>query len=112
MADTSEQKQIVKYLPLTETTYYIMLALLEPMHGYAVMQKIAEITEGWVEVGPGTLYGVFSNLEKEKLITKVSEEDRRKTYALTPRGLDVLRQQLSRYQLMTKLGSQRLDQKM
>ncbi len=70
------------------------------------MQKIAEITAGMVEVGPGTLYGVFSNLEKEKLITKVSEEERRKIYSLTPRGMEVLRQQLSRYQLMTKLGSQ------
>ena len=106
-----DKKRIDGYLPLTETTYYIMLALTEPMHGYAVMQKIAELTEGMVEVGPGTLYGVFSNLEKEKLITKVSEEERRKIYTLTPGGLEVLRQQLSRYQLMTKLGSQRIDQK-
>jgi len=25
-----------KYLPLTEATYYIMLTLSEPLHGYAV----------------------------------------------------------------------------
>jgi DNA-binding PadR family transcriptional regulator len=105
------EMKIEKYLPLTETTYYIMLALIEPMHGYAVMQKVSELTEGQVDVGPGTLYGVFSTLEKEKLIIKVSEEARRKIYSLTPRGLEVLRQQLSRYQLMTKLGSQRLNQK-
>jgi DNA-binding PadR family transcriptional regulator len=110
MTNETDQKRIMKYLPLTETTYYIMLALVEPMHGYAVMQKVAEITEGKVEVGPGTLYGVFSNLEKEKLIIKVSEEERRKIYSLTPSGMEVLRQQLTRYQQMTKLGSQRIDQ--
>ena len=97
------------YLPLTEATYYIMLALVEPMHGYAVMQKVSELTDNQVEIGPGTLYGVFSTLEKEKLIEKVSEEARRKTYALTPFGMDVLRQQLARYQLMTTLGSQRVE---
>jgi DNA-binding PadR family transcriptional regulator len=98
-----------KYLPLTESTFYIMLALVEPMHGYAVMQTVSELTEGQVEIGPGTLYGVFSTLEKEKLIEKVSEEARRKTYALTPLGMDVLREQLARYQLMTTLGSQRVE---
>ena len=103
-----KKEKVIKYLPLTETTYYIMLALLEPLHGYAVMQKIAEITDGEVEVGPGTLYGVFSTLEKEDLILKVSEEERRKTYTLTPTGKEVLWRQLTRYRMMTRLGDQYL----
>ena len=32
-----------KSLPLTETVYYILLALTEPAHGYAVMQKVEEL---------------------------------------------------------------------
>ena len=32
-----------KYLPLTEATYYIMLTLIEPLHGYAVMQKVEKM---------------------------------------------------------------------
>jgi len=77
---------INKYLPLTESTYYIMLTLIEPLHGYAVMQKVEEISKGTVKVGPGTLYGAFTALEKEKLIVKVKEEKRRKSYVLTPKG--------------------------
>ena len=87
-----------KYLPLTESTYYILLTLTEPLHGYAVMQKVAEIRPGTVDVGPGTVYGAFSTLEKEGLIEKVSEENRRKSYRLTPEGTEVLATQVQRLQ--------------
>ncbi len=93
-----------KYLPLTEATYYIMLTLVEPLHGYAVMQKVEKISEGTVKVGPGTLYGVFTTLEKEDLIVKVKEEERRKIYTLTDKGKEVLLSQINRLGIMTKSG--------
>ncbi|MFC1971055.1 PadR family transcriptional regulator [Chloroflexota bacterium] len=93
-----------KYLPLTESTYYIMLTLVEPLHGYVVMQKIEEISKGTVKVGPGTLYGAFTALEKEGLIVKVKEEDRRKSYVLTPKGKKVLENQIKRLVIMTQNG--------
>lgn len=93
-----------KYLPLTEATYYIMLTLIEPLHGYAVMQKVEKISEGTVKVGPGTLYGVFTTLEKEDLIVKVKEEERRKIYTLTDKGKEVLLSQINRLGIMTKSG--------
>ena len=95
---------INKYLPLTESTYYIMLTLVEPLHGYAVMQKIEETSNGAVKIGPGTLYGAFTALEKEKLIVKVKEENRRKSYVLTPKGKKVLINQIKRLQIMTQNG--------
>jgi DNA-binding PadR family transcriptional regulator len=98
-----------KYLPLTEATYYIMVALVEPRHGYAVMQKVAEISGGTVKIGPGTLYGAFLNLEKEKLIVKVSEAERRKSYTLTPKGREVLLKQLERLGNMIKNGADFLN---
>jgi len=97
-------KEIDKYLPLTEATYYIMLALVEPLHGYAVMQKVGDISLGQVKLGPGTLYGAFSTLEKDKLIIKVAEQDRRKSYTLTPKGKAVLRLQIERLEIMTRNG--------
>ena len=93
-----------KYLPLTEATYYIMLSLIEPLHGYGVMQKVEEISQGTVSVGPGTLYGAFSTLEKEKLILKIKEEARRKCYTLTPKGKQVLLSQIERLEIMTGNG--------
>ena len=98
------QNDTDKYLPLTEATYYIMLALIEPLHGYAVMQKVEQISQGIVKIGPGTLYGVFSTLEEAGLIFKVKEEDRRKTYTLTPKGKKVLLSQIKRLEIMSRNG--------
>jgi DNA-binding PadR family transcriptional regulator len=100
---------INKYLPLTESTYYIMLTLIEPLHGYAVMQKIEEISKGTVKVGPGTLYGAFTSLEEEGLIVKVKEENRRKSYVLTPKGKKALMNQIKRLEIMTKNGLYVID---
>ncbi len=93
-----------KYLPLSETTFYTMLCLVEPMHGYALMQKAKEISQGTVQIGAGTLYTIFSNLEKEEMIKMVSEADRRKTYALTSKGRHVLLQQIQRLEIMAKVS--------
>jgi len=93
-----------KYLPLTEATYYIMLTLIQPLHGYAVMQKVDEISQATVKIGPGTLYGAFGSLEKEGLIVKVGEEDRRKSYTLTPKGRKVLLHQIKNLEIMTGNG--------
>ena len=98
-----------KYLPLTESTCYIMLTLVEPLHGYAVMKKVEEISKGTVKVGPGTLYGAFTLLEKEGLIVKVKEENRRKSYVLTPKGKNVLMNHIKRLEIMTQNGLSVID---
>ncbi|MCL2643746.1 MAG: helix-turn-helix transcriptional regulator, partial [Candidatus Bathyarchaeota archaeon] len=45
---------------LTEAVYYILLSMLEPIHGYAVMQNIEKLTNGRVNLGAGTLYGAIN----------------------------------------------------
>jgi DNA-binding PadR family transcriptional regulator len=86
-----------------------MLTLIEPLHGYAVMQKIEEISKGTVKVGPGTLYGAFTSLEEEGLIVKVKEENRRKSYVLTPKGKKALMNQIKRLEIMTQNGLSVID---
>jgi DNA-binding PadR family transcriptional regulator len=97
-------KSITKYLPLSEATFYILLSLVEPLHGYGVMQKVEAISEGTVTIGPGTLYGAFTSLEKDMLIKMVKEEDRRKSYLLTARGRQVLAEQIRRLEIMNNNG--------
>ena len=97
-------KSINQFLPLTESTAYILLALTKPLHGYGVMQKVDTMSEGTVKIGPGTLYGAFSTLENEKLIVKVGEEDRRKIYTLTDKGREVLNEHLRRLEILMKNG--------
>ena len=97
-------EQTTKYLPLTESTAYILLALSEPLHGYALMQKVEEMSQGTVRIGPGTLYGAFSQLEKEGLIIMVKEADRRKSYVLTAKGGSVLQEHLRRTEILVNNG--------
>ncbi|MBE2190317.1 MAG: PadR family transcriptional regulator [Candidatus Kapabacteria bacterium] len=98
-------KNINQYLPLTESTTYILLALSKPLHGYGVMQKVEAMSEGTVKIGPGTLYGAFSTLESERLIVKVGEEDRRKLYTLTDKGREVLKEHVRRVEILIKNGA-------
>ena len=80
-----------KNLPLTETVYYVLLALTEPAHGYAIMQKVEELSDGQVRLAAGTMYGAIENLLKKKLITSLHSDDpRRKIYVISDLGKKVL----------------------
>ena len=91
-----------RYLPFSEASFYMLAALTEPSHGYAIMQKVETMSGGSVTIGPGTMYGAFTTLEKQKLITKVAEEERRKIYALTDLGRQVLAEQVRRLEIMVQ----------
>ena len=56
------------YVPMTETGFYILLCLRSPNHGYGVVQKVREMTDNEVVLGPGTMYGSLSKMEKDGLI--------------------------------------------
>ena len=78
------------YVPMTETGFYILLCLRSPNHGYGIVQKVKEITDNEVILGPGTMYGSLSKMEKDGLIQFVCEEDKRKIYQITDLGTEVL----------------------
>jgi DNA-binding PadR family transcriptional regulator len=91
-----------KFLPLSEATFYVLLALQQPSHGYAVMQQAEALSGGVVKIGPGTLYGAFATLEKQGLITLLEASDRRKVYQLSDLGREVVQSQIGRLELMLK----------
>jgi DNA-binding PadR family transcriptional regulator len=98
-----------KNLPLTETVYYILLALTEPAHGYLIMQKVEELSAGQVRMAAGTLYGAVENLLKLRYIEPHgSDDNRRKVYKLTEAGEAILRQDYERMQQMLAVTKQRL----
>ncbi len=90
--------------PMTEAMFYILLALLHPGHGYGMMQRIRELSDGRLEMGPGTLYGVLTRMKKEGLIVLTDEQERRKNYVITDAGRRALRQEYRRLQLMVRDG--------
>ncbi|ASN07048.1 PadR family transcriptional regulator [Virgibacillus necropolis] len=85
-----------KLLPLSETMHYILLALREPLHGYAVMQKIEKISNGTVSLAAGTLYGAIENLNKHGWIEPVGNSGRRKIYMITAGGSAILKMEKER----------------
>ncbi|WP_168120887.1 PadR family transcriptional regulator [Paenibacillus sp. HB172176] len=98
-----------KHLPLTETVYYILLALIKPAHGYLIMQKVEELSGGQVRMAAGTLYGAIENLLKLGFIQPVASEDgRRKVYAITGMGLNILQSDMERMKHMINAANDQL----
>lgn len=90
---------------LTEPMYYILLNLIEPIHGYGIMKKIEDSTGGRVKVGAGTLYSLLSRFLKEEIVSIVSIEEGKKTYCLTEKGKGILKEEYNRLKLLVKDGT-------
>ena len=82
--------------PMSEAMYYILLALLHPVHGYGVMQRVRELSGGRLVLGPGTLYTILGRFLEEELIREVSVHGRQRNYRLTEEGLRVYQAELAR----------------
>ena len=81
---------------LTEQMYYVLLALTEERHGYGIMQVTAQLTNGRVNIGAGTLYALLARFEKEGLIRAAREKEKRKYYLLTDEGRKILENEFDR----------------
>ncbi|MBR5093961.1 MAG: PadR family transcriptional regulator [Oscillospiraceae bacterium] len=93
-------------LALTEPTYYILLALYEPQHGYGIMQRVEELSRGRVRLAAGTLYGALNSMTEKGWIRLLPVEDgsRKKEYTLTEQGLYVLKRELDRLMELVENG--------
>lgn len=84
------------YVPMTETSFYILLCLQKANHGYGIVQRVEKMTEGEIKLAPGTMYGSLSKMEKDGLIIFIREEEKRKIYEITELGKEVLQLELKR----------------
>lgn len=91
--------------PMTEAMYYVLLALMHPNHGYQLMHAITEVSNGRLKMGPGTLYGVLSRMQKDDLILLTEDDGRRKTYQITQEGEQALRTEYSRLKSLIQDGN-------
>lgn len=93
---------------MTETCFYILLSMKQERHGYNVIQHVREITNGEVIISPGTMYGTLAKLEGNQLICLIKEEEKRKTYYITPLGEEILKIEYMRikrlYQIINENG--------
>ena len=92
---------------LTEVTFYILLSLFTPKHGYAIMQFIEEKTGGRLSLGAGTLYGALTTLEDKGWIERHSNnEGRKKEYLITSLGKEIAEKELERLRELEKTASE------
>lgn len=98
MKDT--EKLLKSYLPMTETAFYILLALTEPRHGYGITKFVAELTENRIKLGSGTVYGTLTKMQKDKLIDIYDDSDKKIIYEITGTGREILKAEIKRIKLL------------
>lgn len=102
-------------LPLTETTYFILLSLSpKPKHGYAIMKDVQTLSENRVTLSTGTLYGALKRLLDQGWIVRLDDANPkgntrdRKVYKLTQHGQRVLKEEIARLNKLLDAADHRM----
>lgn len=98
-----------QFQTLTEPMYYILLALTRECCGVDIMERVRQISNDRVKVGPGTLYAMLSRFEENDVIKKTTEEGRRKSYLITETGMQMLKSEQERLKTMIRDGENYLQ---
>lgn len=96
---------------LTEAVYYILLSLLQPMHGYGIMQNVERLSGGRLKLAAGTLYGAISTMLEKGWITAPdgAGDSRRKEYVITDAGRQILHAEFLRLKELVDNGRAALE---
>ena len=91
---------------LTEGVYYILLSLLQPLHGYGIIQNVENLSGGRVRLAAGTLYGAINTLLEKGWIAALEGEadSRKKEYVITEPGREILNKELQRLSELLENG--------
>jgi DNA-binding PadR family transcriptional regulator len=88
------------FLPLTPVAFEILLALADgERHGYSILQEVETRSGGAVSLHAGTLARLLESDLLEELRTPPdpsSDDERRRYYRLTTRGIAVARAEVGR----------------
>jgi DNA-binding PadR family transcriptional regulator len=91
-----------EHLPLTETSFFILLSLAAaPKHGYAIMKEVEAMSEARVVLATGTLYSALRRMLDDGWIERLAgnpviEGRERKLYQLTEYGRHILQAEIDR----------------
>ncbi|WMJ80530.1 helix-turn-helix transcriptional regulator [Clostridium sp. MB40-C1] len=92
---------------LTEVTFFILLALYTPNHGYGIMQFVEEKTQGRLILGAGSLYGAIKTLQERNWIMPVDDgRGRKKEYIITKIGKEIAEVELTRLKDLSSIAEE------
>ena len=110
---TRRTKDPASLIPLKQSIYRVLLALPdgESLHGYAIMQAVAEMTDGREAILPGTLYAALARMVDEGLLdTEEAADDdpsggpKRRYYRRTSFGRAVARAESERLRALLDIA--------
>ena len=91
-----------KFQTLTEQMFYVLLCLRQERCGTDIMDRVRLLTRGRVAVGPGTLYTLLESFVAAGLIRETRTEGRRRSYLITPEGMEALEGEYRRLLTLTE----------
>ncbi len=94
-----------KFQTLTEQMFYILLCLKEECCGTDIIDRLPEITNNRIQIGPGTLYNLLEQFLDSGMIKETAIQGRRRSYILADKGREALKKE--RMRLMTQLEDYR-----
>jgi DNA-binding PadR family transcriptional regulator len=109
---TAKAKDPRAFLPLTPRVLHVLLALSNgPLHGYGVILAVKQLTDGLIVLRTGTLYVLLRRLLNSHLISESGDrpepeddDERRRYYALTNLGKQVLEAESRRLAAVVSLA--------
>jgi len=110
---TQKNKETTENIALTEAVYYVLLSVIEPMHGYGIMKNVSALSNNRVDLAPGTLYGAIETMLKKNWIFALPEEknSRKKEYQITKMGKIVLYIEIQRLRELIDNGEKIMEGK-
>ncbi len=92
---------------LTEVTFFILLSLYTPNHGYGIMQFVEEKTQGRLILGAGSLYGAIKTLQERNWIMPIDDgNERKKEYIITEIGKEIAKVELTRLNNLSSIAQE------
>lgn len=87
-----------KFQTLTEQMFYVLLCLQNECCGTDIMEMVRHMTDGRVQIGPGTLYNLLEKFLEAGMIEEAAAEGRKRSYRMTAEGRKTLDAEFHRLQ--------------
>jgi DNA-binding PadR family transcriptional regulator len=99
-------------MAIRSVEFHILLALAaDERHGYAILQEVADLTGGSLQIEPGTLYRALHRMLADGWVAESArrpaadlDDERRRYYRLTPLGRRVATAEADRLSRLVTLA--------
>ena len=99
-----------QFQSLSEQMYYILLALWDEQCGADISRRVNQLSQGRIQIGPGTLYTLLGRFQEQKMIRETESAGRKRYYVITEKGKGMMCTEYGRLQALIRDGTPYLGQ--